>query len=80
MKAKEMFKELGYLKTENDICIEYIKQTDKHWVNTITFSKHLKYYIVCFDSTHTNKQVPMLIKPKEHQVITQQMKELGWVK
>ena len=79
MNAQEMFEELGYLKTENDVCIEYIKQSDRHWLNTITFAKNLEYYIVCSDSTHNNKQLPLLLLPKEHKAIHQQMIELGWL-
>ena len=73
MKAKEMFKELGY---------ERFNLTEKGYLSyknnvgiMLVFDLKEKQYYLCEDD-----DMCVSYTVEEHQAIHQQMKELGWVK
>ena len=78
MTAREMFAELGYKfykKTEygSTIYREYDFDTDLGL--EITF-----HYSGDYEIESLNRHFDCIISPKLHKAITQQMKELGWIK
>lgn len=82
MTAKEMFEELGYKQTRNDnVFIEY--QDDSHGdgdYKYISFIHMWKDYKVgYYDGWGTKREKPTKVSIKEHEAITMQMKELGWL-
>lgn len=89
MTAKEMFEALGYKEVikpsgliENLGFIEYIY--DYHGdgdFKFITFNSLWKEYAVgYYDGYETKTELATKVTIKEHEAITKQMKELGWVK
>ena len=82
MTAKEMFEALGYEQvTNNDNFIEYMDDSHGDGDYTyITFSRMWKEYEVgYYDGYETKRREPMKVSIKEHEAITKQMKELGWI-
>ena len=82
MTAKEMFKALGYGQvTNNDNFIEYMDDSHGDGDYTyITFRRMWKEYEVgYYDGYETKTREPMKVSIKEHEAITKQMKELGWI-
>lgn len=82
MTAKEMFKALGYEQTTNsNNLIEY--KNDRHGDGDyayIVFNRMWKEYEVgYFDDYETKTKEPTKVSIKEHEAITKQMKELGWI-
>jgi hypothetical protein len=82
MKAKEMFEALGYEQTTNsNILIEY--RDDSHGdgdYKYINFNHLWKSYVVgYYDGYETKTNQPIEVSIKEHEAITKQMKELGWI-
>ena len=82
MTSKEMFEALGYKQTRNDnVFIEY--QDDSHgdgdykyiWFN------HMwkKYEVGYYDAVETKRYKASMVFIDEHEAITKQMKELGWI-
>lgn len=82
MTAKEMFEALNYKQTTNNHkWIEYTiaNHEDKDFAY-IRFSRRWKDYEVgYFDGTETNTRIANMTTIKEHEAITKQMKELGWI-
>ena len=80
MKAKEMFKSLGYKQTINsDNFIDYIN--DSHGdgdFKYVSFRCMLKEYQVSYYDGYETL-TPTVVSIKEHEAITKQMKELGWI-
>lgn len=81
MNAQEMFEELGYKVTYYENVIYYIKieayvgrGRRKSNSYTISFNLLEKQYTTMFNSWQLS------INAKLHEAITQQMKELGWLK
>ena len=73
--AKEMFEELGYKETENDIYfLKYYKTCKLQHDKEITFHKLDKTFTVKDDNGIKYRWVNL----KELQAINQQIKELGW--
>jgi len=82
MTAKEMFEALGYEQTtNNDNLIEY--RDDSHGDGDyayVCFNFMWKEYEVgYYDGYVTKTNEPMYVSIKEHEAITKQMKELGWI-
>ena len=81
MTAKEMFEALGYELINSGNIIEYID--DKHGdgdYKFVNFSRMWKEYAVgYFDGYETKRREPSRVTIKEHEAITKQMKELGWI-
>ena len=80
MNAREMFEELGYeLEKDTNHTIEFYSinnmyEKEERW---ITFYLNDKDYVI---SSMTNEEFNgSVMIPQEHQAITQQMKELGWI-
>ena len=82
MTAKEMFEALDYEQvTNNDNFIEYMDGShgDGDYAY-ISFGRMWKEYEVgYFDGYETQTREPMRVSIKEHEAITKQMKELGWL-
>lgn len=73
MTAKEMFEELGYDEIKNDCYYLDYACGD----NVISFCKKLKTYAsYCSGDKHSTC---VYINVEEHNAITNQMKELGWL-
>ena len=72
MKAKEMFEEVGYELERNNDCYLQFKRNDE----MLIFAKEYKEYWV----EDYRDGIAVSIRAQEHQAITQQMKELGWIK
>jgi hypothetical protein len=72
MKAKEMFKERGYKFKESHSDISYMSDDNI----AIIFYKSLTQYAVIDMELHGYCRNSV----ETHQAITQQMKELGWIK
>ena len=82
MTAKELFESFGFKQTINDDnLIEYNGYTLENGDYLyITFYRKWKYYEVGYSNIHQNKtKRGVFITIKEHDIITQQMKELGWI-
>ena len=83
MAAKEMFEALDYEQTTNsDNLIEY---TDDSYgdgdYKYVSFNRMwIEYEVGYFDGYDTKRKQPIDVSIEEHEAITQQMKELGWVK
>lgn len=82
MTAKEMFEALGYEQTtNNNNSIEYVDDShgDGDYVY-VSFYLWLKEYEVgYFDGYETKTKVATGVSIKEHEAITKQLKELGWI-
>lgn len=83
MNAKEMFEALGYEQTTNsDKAIEYTD--DSHGdgdYKYVSFNRMWKEYEVgYFDGYDAKRKEPIDVSIEEHEAITEQMKELGWLK
>ena len=82
MTAKELFESFGFKQTtNNDNLIEYngyiLENGDYLY---ITFYRNWKYYEVGYSNIHQIKtERSVFLTIKEHEIITQQMKELGWI-
>lgn len=75
MSAKEMFEELGYKETENDIYfLKYYKSCKLDKDKEIKFHKIDKTLTVKTDNDIRYRWINM----KELQVINKQVEELGW--
>lgn len=73
MSAKEMFKELGYKREENDYCIYYMNgyKTIEIWLN--------QKVIQCNEFVRMNTNyIPSDITFQELQAINKQVEELHW--
>lgn len=82
MTAKEMFEWLGYKQTINrDDLIKYID--DSHGDGDyayVSFNRKWKEYEVgYYDGYETKTEHPTSVSITEHEAITKQMKELGWI-
>ena len=82
MTAKEMFEALGYEQTTNsNNLIEYTD--DSHGDGDyayVRFNRMWKEYEVgYFDGYETKTDLVTVVSIKEHEAITKQMKELGWI-
>jgi len=82
MTAKEMFEALGYKQTtNNDNLIEYID--DSHGdgdYKYVSFNHMWKVYEVgYYDGFETKRKKASRVFIEEHEAITKQMKELGWI-
>jgi len=83
MNAKEMFEELGYEQIiNNDSLIEYKDYShgdgDYAYVSFIRMWK--EYEVGYYDDYENKRREPTVVSIEEHKAITQQMKELGWIK
>ena len=83
MTAKEMFEKLGYVQTiKNDNLIEYTDHShgDGGYMYVRFYLISWKSYTVgYYDSYVTTTKEATLVSIKEHEAITKQMKELGWI-
>ena len=82
MTVKELFESFGYKQTTNtDNLIEYSGYTLENGDYLyITFYRKWKYYEVGYSNIHHNKtERSVFLTIKEHEIITQQMKELGCI-
>ena len=86
MTAKEMFKKMGYEQTtNNDKLIEYILvgshegDDDGDYYLYVRFYPIRKWYTVGHYEDKTKTARPMVVIIREHEAITKQMKELGWI-
>ena len=82
MTAKEMFEKLGYKQTiNNDNLIEY--KDDSYGYGDykyVWFHRFWKEYLVgYYDSYETKTRPRSKVSIEEHEAITKQMKELGWI-
>ena len=78
MTAKKLFETLGYKQTKNDDnLIEYIAHNRDNGLVYIRFDILLKGYEVGY----FNGYIPIttITSITEHNAITKQMKELGWI-
>ena len=84
MTAKEMFEALGYKQTRNDnVLIEYIDDSYGYGDYKYVWFYHMwQEYIVGY---YDNDPYGIKTRPRykvsieEHEAITKQMKELGWI-
>ena len=79
MKAKEMFKELGYNITKDTKAILRYTTKPMYGHDIIDFSLTRKEYRLTGKTNQGNTH-PRFCNVKKHQAIHQQMVELGWVK
>ena len=82
MTVKEMFEALGYEQvTNNDNFIEYMDDSHGDGDYAYVSFNHMwkEYEVGYYDGYETKRREPMRVSIKEHEAITQQMKELGWV-
>lgn len=82
MTAKEMFEELGYEQTRNsNNLIEYkdFSHGDGDYKYVIFYHIFKEYEVGYFDGYQTKTAEPTVVSIKEHEAITKQMKELGWI-
>lgn len=84
MTAKEMFKALDYEQTTNDdSLIEYrgINRTleDGDYIYIIFYLGWEEYEVGYSNIYQAETDRVVLVTTKEHEAITQQMKELGWI-
>ncbi len=78
MTAKEMFESLGYKQTINsDYLIEYTADNGGNDFVYIRFYFSSKGYEVGYFDGYISTAMETSIK--EHEAITKQMKELGWI-
>lgn len=82
MTAQEMFEKLGYKQVRNDnVFIEY--QDDSHGdgdYKYIRFGLFWKEYTVgYYDAVETKIKKAIRVFIEEHEAITKQMQELGWI-
>jgi hypothetical protein len=79
MTAKEMFEELGYEQTINsDYLIEYVAHNRVNGFVYISFDFLSKGYELGFSDDYGQSR-PIITTIKEHEAITQQLKELSWI-
>ncbi len=79
MTAKEMFEKLGYVKKPITGMLIY-ENKGLTLVKEIMFRTEDKTYITCLiDSVCVPYRQPVVVNANEHNAITQQMKELGWL-
>lgn len=83
MTAKEMFEALGYKKTKISVnFIEYIDDSLGYGdYKYVSFHRNWKEYEVgyYYDGYEIKTRKPSKVSIKEHEAITKQMKELGWL-
>ena len=81
MKAKEMFEALGYYKGIDfpKTILNYEKFDNKGYGKYISFDHLTEDYIVGNIIPKVPQPEIVRISKEEHQAITQQMKELGWL-
>ena len=82
MTAKEMFEALDYeLIINRGSVIEYIDDShgDGDYVYVRFYPMYKEYEIGYFDGYETKTKVATGVSIKEHEAITKQMKELGWI-
>ena len=82
MTSKEMFEELGYRQTRNDnVFIEY--QDDSHGDGDYKYIRFTllwkKYEVGYYEAYETKRYKASMVFIDEHEAITKQMKELGWI-
>jgi hypothetical protein len=78
MTAKEMFESLGYKQTINsDYLIEYVGDNEDNEFVYIRFYFLSEEYAVGYFDGYIPAAMPTTIK--EHEAITQQLKELCWI-
>ena len=71
MTSKEMFEALGYEQvTNNDNLIKYMDDNGKY----VSFIRMCEEYEVGYYDGYARR-----VSIKEHEAITKQMKELGWI-
>ena len=77
MKAEQMFKELGY-EEHFDTEVYWIKRDNKKGshIQFLTLEETYSGY----DIINNENVISKNYTKEEHQAITQQMKELGWIK
>ena len=84
--AKEMFEEMGFERDfsnyfnllDMDNVIKYTRENGLVTYSVIFYLKE-KQYAAMFNNMHIHGQ-RLFVDIKLHQAITQQMKELGWLK
>ncbi len=81
MTAKEIFEELGYVQTMNiDGLIEYIDYIHNEiGYIYIRFDLFWESYEVGYFDGKTKTEKAIVTTTAEHNAITKQMKELGWI-
>lgn len=82
MTAKEMFEALGFKQTtNNDTLIEYIDVTheDDNYIYIIFYLTSKEYEVGYSNIYQIQTEEIVLVTIKEHEAITKQMKELGWI-
>lgn len=82
MTAKEMFEALGYEQvTNNNNLIEYTDDShgDGDYVYISFYRMWKEYEVGYYDGYETKTKGATMVSIKEHEAITKQMKELGWV-
>ena len=83
MTAKEMFKKLGYEQVQNDNGFitykddEHNKHEDGDY-KYVSFNHLYNEYEVGYYNGYELTEYAVVVSIKEHEAITQQLKELGW--